>query len=428
MAEMQLPAWAYLWGAQLPQNDAPVAPVPAKKAATASRGPASVEPDFSAMIPPYLTEDPAAAMAAQNQAVNPDEAEPMPAMLAMPQSMPPEMSGIGGFLNPNAGIEKMQRQEYQKRANQAIAEQQQGLSELNKYIKGLEDKPNEINWAPLAAFIDSMVPNSKLTPVAQALAPMSQDQKEKLLFDLKNKLQLGRQALSKEQLDALASQIKMQQDDYRNNTMYQHYMNMAANANRRTDTSIGRLETQKDSQAQTAGNLFDNDPAVIKPTLARLNQIDLDMHTLKTAKVITPELMNEMGKGMATAIAGGKSSGLEETKMQTLQSAQKDFARLQQYIAGKPYQALTEEQKVYLDDVFSRLREGYGQMIAARAEQLRKGRTFKSNPHANAVMDQKVKEYKKLAKPPGPEVGEVIDGYRFKGGNPAEQSSWEKAD
>jgi hypothetical protein len=50
-----------------------------------------------------------------------------------------------------------------------------------------------------------------------------------------------------------------------------------------------------------------------------------------------------------------------------------------------------------------------------------------ANPNANSKIMDKGKQFFG-AKPPaeGPKVGAIEQGYRFKGGNPADKNSWEK--
>lgn len=282
----------------------------------------------------------------------------------------------------------------QQAQGQAKQDQQKELDGLNDYIKQIQDKPQGINWTPVAAYLDSQIPGSKLTAAAEATAPMSEDQRDKMLFDLKSKLLAGRATLSKESLASLKSEQQMQQYREHQDELERH--NRQMEGAQLANGQAGRVQVMQDTQTQHAADIFDRDP-VIKTLTERKNQIGIDYHTLQAGGVITPQMSDEISKGIAVAFNGGKSSGLEETKKQEINTAMKDWAKIQQYVTGKHFDALTPENKQMLTSVLDRLNGAYGNVLASRGEQIRKGRKFTYNQAGNEVMDSKVNEYRSYA-------------------------------
>lgn len=283
---------------------------------------------------------------------------------------------------------------YKQAAAQARLDQDANLDDIQKYINDLKSKGNGVDWSPLAALADSMNPGkSNLLAAAKETAPMSSDERDKMLANLQMSLGKERNQASQESLSAMAQQMNYEKQQQQMAETARHNSAMEAVGYGRNDSLGGRNLTMKDSQSQKAADEFDKNP-ILQNALTRQNQIGLDTHTITNpTTVMTPAIMDEVANGIANALQGGKSASLEGTKMQQIQSADKDFAKLRQYIADKPYGALSPENQQQLNSVLTRLHNGYGNIIAGQAQNIRKGRAFQYNDAANTVMDNKAAEY-----------------------------------
>lgn len=96
---------------------------------------------------------------------------------------------------------------YDQKMREALLQEQQGASQFEKYIQDYQAKPRGIDWTAAAALFD----NPRLMQAAQGMRPPSQDEKAQNLLALQQKLQQLRGGISKNQLQALANQLKLQQ-------------------------------------------------------------------------------------------------------------------------------------------------------------------------------------------------------------------------
>jgi hypothetical protein len=291
----------------------------------------------------------------------------------------------------NVGMEDPANMDARAAWAQSKSDQESELSGLQDYINQLKSTPQDINWTPLAGFVDSLKGGDHYTKAAEAVAPMSADQRAKMIGDLQMKFLGGRAAMSRENAQALQAQIAQQAAERRAAETERFHTGLLQQGMARADAMGGRVLAQKDAQAQRAADVFDKDP-IIKTQNDRYNQIMIDKHTLETSDVITPQIMAELSQGIATALSGGKSAGLGMTEKQELTNIQNDFAKLKQY-SGTPTNALSPENRAMFLGLFDRLQKSYGNVIAARADQLRKGRNFSNNPGGNEVYDAKHAEY-----------------------------------
>lgn len=155
------------------------------------------------------------------------------------------------------------------------------------------------------------------------------------------------------------------------------------------------VENAKDSIASRAGDHFDKDPILTKINKQK-QQVELDRHTLSTAPVLTPQIINEIQQGIANAISGGGSAGLGKTEQVEIQTAKQKVAELQQRFTSDPTPVNDPKLVEYFQGVLARLGEAYDKNGYARAQQLYNGKksAYRSNPAAVQVMKEKVESYK----------------------------------
>lgn len=191
------------------------------------------------------------------------------------------------------------------------------------------------------------------------------------------------------------------------------------------------VANQKDRIAASAGDHFDKDPILTKISKQK-QQVDLDKHTLETAPVLTPQIINEIQQGIANAISGGGSAGLGKTEQTEIHTAKQKIAELQQRFSSNPTPVNDPQLVEYFHGVLGRLGDAYDRNGYSRAQQIFKGRAqgYKSNPAAVQVMQDKVESYRpsdpiSTNSSSGPKVGEIDSGHKFLGGDPANPKSWE---
>ncbi len=339
--------------------------------AQASQVPASLQQAQASQVPASLQADPG----------TPSPAAPSAAPLSQ---TPVPGQGLKSYLG---GTNPSLMQQYMNKSQEGVLQQQGGLDQLQAYINQIAGTPTKIDFSPLAAYVDSNMPGSHLYQAAIANRGMTDDDKDKLLFQLQNQLQSGKQAVTKDQLDALG---EMSRSQYQNATL-QHLANMDKTNAIKAQSYGGRVQVRMDNQSKTAGDIFDKDPLLVE-LRRRSNQIGVDSYTLQQAAqagaAIPPQIMDELTTGVATAIQGSKSVGLGSAEKQELESMQKDAAKVVGY-GGTPVNALTPDQRQFLQDTLDRIDRSYAMVAARRGTALANGRHYQFNPQANATVAAK---------------------------------------
>lgn len=173
---------------------------------------------------------------------------------------------------------------------------------------------------------------------------------------------------------------------------------MLALAGRKVDQADQRLGIQKDNQAASAAGAFDKDP-LMQSTQRQLNQIGIDRHTLQNAKIITPQMVHEIGAGVAMALSGGKAVGLGQMELQDMGTAQTKLAALEQMLTNEPQNGASEPIKAQIVDTLDRLEDSYKKVQSARVNQLKVGKNYSNNPSAQQAIQQKVQSYQQQQEP-----------------------------
>lgn len=155
---------------------------------------------------------------------------------------------------------------------------------------------------------------------------------------------------------------------------------------------MDRLDLQRDNQAASAAGVFDKDP-LLQSTQRQLSQIGVDRHTLQSSKIVTPQMVHEIGAGIAAALNQGKSAGLGQMEMQDMGTSATKIAQLEQYLFNKPEDGASPEIKQQILDTLDRLEESYKKTQGARASQVAQGRSYAHNPNAQKAIADKLKLY-----------------------------------
>lgn len=338
-------------------------------------------------IPAYLA-------APTPQAANPaPAAKPAPKKVPtpIPVDLPPNVSsgfGLSGYIQ--SPEEKELIAGYDQNAKQALVDQNANLDMLNEYINTIAQKPTGINWTPLAAYIDSVVPNSKLTAAAQAMAPMSQETKDQMLFDLRNKLQKGRGEVSKEHLQQLRDQLNM----IRYGNQFEHWQNQDAAAAARAGSASGRKDVMEGNQAFQAVKSIHDDSG-IKVMRQQARNIDKGLELLNKPQV-SNKMVAEVAQDFSAALSGKMAASdfkLKEILTPTLLGKIADYKA---FVESNPDQPAPPHVVAFWNEMGMRLNEAYDRQLHAAGVGKTAGlkTAFKKTPIAYAAATEAAELYK----------------------------------
>lgn len=117
-----------------------------------------------------------------------------------------DIAAVNAAQNPSPTLQK-----YLDLAAQTQAQEQGGINQLQQYISEYQAKPQGVDWTPLASVFDAIgrKPGNS-AEIAAAMRPQTEEQRQQTLMTLQDKLQNRRGQLSKNQLESLAGQLKME--------------------------------------------------------------------------------------------------------------------------------------------------------------------------------------------------------------------------
>lgn len=146
---------------------------------------------------------PAQAVAQVQAQLAPNLPKPLPTRPAIPQQQ----------------IEMAKNSDWELNTKKALAEQDAGVAGLERMMQEMQGAPRGINFSPLAAYMDSIVPGSKLSPAAASMAPMNEDQRQEKMLKLQDLIQQRRQNLATNALAPYKAQLDAYKDLMRTQAM-----------------------------------------------------------------------------------------------------------------------------------------------------------------------------------------------------------------
>lgn len=190
---------------------------------------------------------------------------------------------------------------------------------------------------------------------------------------------------------------------------------------------------REDTIAKGAADIFDKDPTIIKYNTAR-NSLQRGMHTIDNPPQgkVTTQMLKEMSNDIANSLSLGAQSASNDREAQEYKNAATRWAEVKSKFTDAPEGVVSPELIDYVKQSLGRLDQGFQLNIADRGKQLGTGRAYKHTPAAQAVLDSKMQQYTAAPSAPAapagllPKVGDIQDGFKFKGGDPSDQKNWEK--
>ena len=280
-------------------------------------------------------------------------------------------------------------------ATQAASQnlQQGEVQKLKDQLAKFQGEPQRKDYRPIAAAFDSWF-GSKLSGAADATAPMSPEKRAELMAEMQKAIVASQGQLTASQQEALKN--KLAQMGYMSERQMKADIAKitAMGQTGAADARAARVGTQQDRLAAQAGEKFNNDE-LMKQTQKQIFQMDIDTHTIETADVVTPQMFDEVQKGLANAVAGGRQAAVSDTQAMKMENLSTEFARFAQKVTSGVVDINSPEVKDYLVNTIARLKEGYQQNAMSRAKQLAVGAedAYSHTPRALDVVNKKVKSY-----------------------------------
>jgi hypothetical protein len=180
---------------------------------------------------------------------------------------------------------------------------------------------------------------------------------------------------------------QMAMAEMKNDAMAKRMAIMQANQDR-------NFGMKQDNQAKGAAEDLDKNP-LLQASQRQINQIGIDKHTLQSTDVITPQMVHEIGAGIAAALNQGKQVGLGQMEMQDMATSQTKIAQLEQMLTNAPKNGASPEIRQQMIDTLNRLEDSYRKVQAQTAKQIAVGRNYAHNPAAQAALQDKINSYSK---------------------------------
>lgn len=311
-------------------------------------------------------------------------------------------------LNPAPPINKLDQELSDIEKSQWVQNQKQGIDQLQNLMDMGLEQPQATDISPLLALSDSLT-GSKLVQAYQR--PETAQEKIQKAAAYAAKIQDDRNQLSQRVLEA-----------YGKNKQGQGSTTMVIGGG-------GPMDIRGGNQVSEAYEKH------LKPFNQMSNSIDRVESALSTP-VITKQQLAEANEAILQALTAGRKAGLAELTRSEFDSLPARLAANLQNFTGKPQDIGSREIIQHMRDIMGRIKSIAGQQALKQVDALDSGYSAYPESVARSVSEGKSKYYREKFLPSAlshdtpaagaPKVGEMIDGHKFKGGDPANPASWEK--
>jgi len=269
---------------------------------------------------------------------------------------------------------------------QMLGEQRSGITELEKeYARLAKEKPG-FNWKALAAFgeyVQGLPPG-----FSQMLkAPDTMRERNERMLALKDKIQRHRSDLTKTQLEALKAQIELAKGPGKE---------AAAQLKDWATMQKGKFYQLKGPIQihQYAINGMANDKTVQRSvaTVNALERAKVLVSKMKTSDAVTAQQVDDLQQMVVAAVQSGAGTmGVGEREKRYLNSLDMEFAKLKQYLTGKPVNVYEKNPKLVdhimnMINVESQTSETQGKLAMQKAKKAW-GWFYDNNPEMSQSLD-----------------------------------------
>ena len=322
----------------------------------------------------------------------------------------------------------------------------QGMEDQLSMLKGMQ--PSNDSWVmPLLALADAQTGSNlakNFKPGATARDIQS------AVMEGKSNIQKQRTDMSKAIFEGMAKLKEGSQTDSRNERLMDMLMMQQGMGN----TLDNRMAMQEQRNADIAHRQTVNMIRTNKPLATRVAQyqnLGNALAVLANADTVTPQQLHEAQQAIRSNIGIKGAGGVEERKDTYYNSLGLNAANWKQFLTGKPQDikankelmrhvkelALLEQANIeaqyetqlsalsgghdwlYSDPRYAHYKKSLDNLIAAQGAQFKPIDRTKVKNKVHAQLDQSEQKH---------QVGEIVNGYKFKGGNWRDQNNWEAVD
>lgn len=283
---------------------------------------------------------------------------------------------------------------YKKAAAQSRLDQDANLDDIQKYINDLKAKGQGVDWSPLAALADSMSPGkSNLLAAAKETAPMSSDERDKMLANLQMSLGKERNQASQESLSAMAQQMNYEKQQQQMAETARHNSAIEAVGMGRNDVMGGRVKLGQDNQIIALDKMVINDPQLktYVPRIQGADRILGQLGDVRAGKMVdTNQFLNDINTEYVNLLTGANNSALGKQERTEYSTAAGKLASVQQQLTAHPESINSPDILKQIETGVKSLKQTYQQNYDARAGQLKV--QLKNNPGASDQQASKIQE------------------------------------
>lgn len=241
---------------------------------------------------------------------------------------------------------------YRNLSDQALNEQQAGISQLGEQIKQVGQVDQGLNYVPFASMAKFLNPENDMMAAAQAMAPESPQARAEKMLTLNDKLQQRKQEMTKQNLDALAEQIKASKQGPGS---LDEMMKMSSirrnNAMAGAYSPTGLKQAMQDkSQAFSAHKdlvgRVKSDPLLNKRT-TQFQNLSNALAAVDKPDITPVQQFAELQQAIRANMGIGGTSGVSERAHTYMDSVGMQTAQLQQFLTGNPQDIIKSHPEIY---------------------------------------------------------------------------------
>lgn len=265
---------------------------------------------------------------------------------------------------------------------QGILKQQAGVANLEQYRNEAAKAPVQVDLSPLMAYVDSIVPNSKLSSGYKA--PESGAEKQHRLMGYEEGIQKANLGITDKEIEAMKTALQ--------NSVYAK----ALKGQGQNEAQQARADRQELGLHAQLMNKLDRDP-ILQKRLTQAQNLDNALGQVEATDNLTPQQILEVQQAIRSNLGIKGTSGVEERAGTYYNSAGMKGAALIQYLTGDPA-SLAKDSKL-MDHIRGLARKEREMLSAQTDKRLNSvatglGSVYKRRPDLKADFNEKVKTIK----------------------------------